>query len=59
MGTGYFTITNGKLITPSGIIEGGSVTVRNGLIAAVNEEVQNVKDLTVIDAGGMFISPVL
>lgn len=50
-------IINGQIITPSGIINNGSVMVREGLIAAVNEKCDVSKDELVIDAAGMFVSP--
>ena len=50
-------IINGKIITPSGIIEGGAVWVRGAVIVAVNEALEQQENVTIIDAAGLFVSP--
>ncbi len=50
-------IYNGKLITPAGIISGGTILITNGVIAAVGKENIEVTDVLEIDAQGQYISP--
>jgi N-acetylglucosamine-6-phosphate deacetylase len=57
MNTGSIHIVNGSIITPQGIIEGGSVLIKNGLISGIKETIADVKDAVKIDAAGMFVSP--
>ena len=57
MNTGSIHIVNGSIITPQGIIEGGSVLIKDGLISSINETITDEKDAVEIDAGGMFVSP--
>ncbi|HEX5081163.1 MAG TPA: amidohydrolase family protein [Blastocatellia bacterium] len=57
---GEVLIRNGTIMTAShGIIEGGSVLIRDGKIAAVgkNSEVKAGPNAKVIDATGMFVTP--
>src|SRR5678815_2360310 len=50
-------IFNGKIITPSGIINGGSILVRGNTITAINENDVDVENAIEIDAHGKYISP--
>jgi len=50
-------ISNGKIITPAKIINGGTVLVSNGIITAVSEGDLDAPAATLIDAGGKYISP--
>ncbi|MEO1038291.1 MAG: amidohydrolase family protein [Pseudomonadota bacterium] len=53
-------ITNGRVVTnaDAGIIENGSVLVRDGDIVAVGASIENVdEDATVVDAEGGWITP--
>lgn len=50
-------ITNGKIITPSKIIESGCVLIIDDAIAEVSERNIEVDDATEIDANGKYISP--
>ena len=50
-------IINGRMITPRGILPGASVLVRAGRIAAVEPGDIPAEDATVIDAGGLYVSP--
>src|SRR5215475_7515866 len=57
---GEVLIKNGTIMTAShGVIENGSVLIRDGKIAAVgkNSEVQAGPNAKVIDATGMFVTP--
>lgn len=57
---GEVLIKNATVMTAShGTIEGGSILIRNGKIAAVgkNNEVQASANAKVIDATGMFVTP--
>jgi imidazolonepropionase-like amidohydrolase len=51
-------ITNAKIVTVSGTtIEHGTVVLRNGLIAAVGEQVSAPADARVIDGSGLTVYP--
>jgi len=50
-------ITNGQIITPSGIIKNGTVLITNGIITAISETNIDAPEATEIDAGGKYISP--
>lgn len=50
-------ITNGRVITPRGILPNGSVLIDDGKIMAVEEADLNISGATIIDAGGQYISP--
>jgi imidazolonepropionase-like amidohydrolase len=52
-------ITNGRIVTNSGagIIENGTVLLRDGLIVAVGNEVTIPAEATVLDADGGWITP--
>jgi len=50
-------IINGRIITPGKIIIGGSMLVKDGVIAEINEGNIDVPDATVIDATGKYVSP--
>jgi N-acetylglucosamine-6-phosphate deacetylase len=50
-------IVNGRVITPGGIIENGSVLVDNGIIIEVSNSFIDAPDAVEIDAGGKYVSP--
>lgn len=50
-------ICNGKIITPSGILEKGSVLITGDTITAISEKNIEVPDAVEIDAKGLYVSP--
>ena len=50
-------IYNGKIITPTKIVDGGSVLVTDNTITAVSEKNIEVEDAVEIDAKGNYVSP--
>jgi N-acetylglucosamine-6-phosphate deacetylase len=50
-------IYNGKIITPTGIMHGGTILVTGNSIAAVTEKNVEAEDAIEIDAKGNYISP--
>jgi N-acetylglucosamine-6-phosphate deacetylase len=50
-------ITNGQIITPQGISNGGSILVDYGKIIEISDANINAPYAAVIDAGGKYISP--
>jgi len=50
-------IVNGNIITPAGIIEGGTVLIENGIIKSLQQQYAPIADAMEIDANGMFVSP--
>ena len=50
-------IYNGKLITASGIIEGGSILITNGIVTAIDKKNIETSSAVEIDAQGQYISP--
>src|SRR5215467_509815 len=50
-------IYNGKIITPSGIIEGGTILVKGKTITAISKNNIDVDDAEEIDAKGKYVSP--
>ena len=50
-------IVNAKIITPFEIIENGSILIRNGKIAAFNNNIIYDDDLSIIDAAGKYVAP--
>ena len=50
-------ISNGRVITPGGIIEGGFVLVTGTSITSVSADKITAAGATVIDAGGNYVSP--
>lgn len=50
-------IYNGKIITPAGIINNGTVLVTGDRITAVSENNIAAEDVVDIDAGGLYVSP--
>ena len=53
-----YAITNARIVTVSGpVIEGGTVVVRNGLIAAAGANVNAPPDARVIDGSGLTVYP--
>lgn len=57
MSTALTKIYNGKIITPAGIINNGSVLIDGDTIAAISETDIEAEDATAIDAKGLYISP--
>jgi hypothetical protein len=54
----YYAITNAKVVTVSGaVIEGGTVVMANGLIAAVGKDVKIPPEAWVIDGKGLTVYP--
>jgi N-acetylglucosamine-6-phosphate deacetylase len=51
------TIRNGKIITPTKIIDGGSVLITENTITAVSERNIEVEETVEIDAKGNYVSP--
>jgi N-acetylglucosamine-6-phosphate deacetylase len=50
-------IYNGRVLTPRGVIEGGTVVLREGLIEFVGEGVFEVAGARELDAEGRYVSP--
>jgi len=50
-------IVNGQVITPQGILKGGSLLINDGKIIEISSSNIDAPDATVIDAGGKYISP--
>jgi N-acetylglucosamine-6-phosphate deacetylase len=50
-------IFNGKLITPSGILNNGCILMVDGFITAISDQNIDAPDALEIDAGGKYISP--
>jgi N-acetylglucosamine-6-phosphate deacetylase len=50
-------IFNGKIVTPTGIVDGGSVLVAGNTITAVSDRNIEVDDVVEIDAKGNYVSP--
>jgi N-acetylglucosamine-6-phosphate deacetylase len=50
-------IFNGKIITPDKIIDGGSILVKNGTIAAISEQNIEIENAIGINAEGQYIAP--
>src|SRR5690349_2139425 len=50
-------IVNGKVITPHGIIDHGTVLIIDGIIAALDDQYAKENDTIEIDAEGKYISP--
>lgn len=48
---------NGRIITPSGIIDGGTVLITGQTITAIGEHHIGAPEAKTIDAGGRYISP--
>lgn len=57
MSTQRIKISNGKIILPDGIIEGGAVLITGNTITAIAGKDAEFPDATEIDAEGYFISP--
>ena len=51
-------VKNGTILTGTGeVVDGGSVLIRDGKIAAVGRDLEVAGDITVIDATGRFVMP--
>ena len=50
-------IYNGKLITPSGILNGGCMLITDGIIAAISDQNIDAPLAVQINAGGKYVSP--
>jgi N-acetylglucosamine-6-phosphate deacetylase len=57
METRKIKIVNGRIITPKGIINGGSILLQEGKIADISEQDIYVEDATIWNANGKYISP--
>jgi len=57
MSTTSLKIINGRVITPSEIVEGGSVVAEGGVIRHVSKGDLPAPGARVIDAAGMYVSP--
>jgi len=56
--TSTYAITNASIVqSPGNVIEGGTIVVKNGLIAAVGKDVSIPDDAQVIDGTGMYVYP--
>ncbi len=54
---GLIKIINGKIITPSGIKNNSVLYLRDGLIDAISESVEDSDDVITINAGSKYVSP--
>ena len=52
-----YMITNGKIVTPEGILTGGTVIVENGIITDVMDHITGHDSYLQIDAQGAYIAP--
>jgi N-acetylglucosamine-6-phosphate deacetylase len=50
-------IINGRIITPQGILNGGSILIEDGKIIQISDADIDAADAAVIDAGGKYVSP--
>src|ERR1700712_1805309 len=50
-------IINGQVITPNGILKGGSLLVVDGRITEISDNNIDAPEATIIDAGGKYVSP--
>jgi len=57
MGGASMKIINGRVLTPGGIIEGGAVVVKEGVILEVGKGGLQAPGARVVDARGMYVSP--
>jgi N-acetylglucosamine-6-phosphate deacetylase len=57
MGGASMKIINGRVLTPGGIIEGGAVVVKEGIILEVGKGGLQAPGARVVDARGMYVSP--
>jgi N-acetylglucosamine-6-phosphate deacetylase len=53
----FTKIKNGQLITPSRLISGGTILVRDGIIIAISEYDLDAPDAEILDAGGRYVAP--
>ncbi|ATL49259.1 N-acetylglucosamine-6-phosphate deacetylase [Chitinophaga caeni] len=53
----YLKLYNGKIITPGGIINGGSVVIADGVIVDVLKDDVDIPGAQLLDAGGAYIAP--
>jgi N-acetylglucosamine-6-phosphate deacetylase len=53
----FTKIKNGQLITPSRLISGGTILVRDGIIVAISEYDLDAPDAEILDAGGKYVAP--
>ena len=52
-----FQITNGRIITPSGILNGGSLIIDNGKIVDIYTSEKNIPEIQTLDAKGNYVAP--
>ena len=57
MNTRQIKIVNGRIITPKGIIHGGSILLTGGKIVEISEQDIHVEDAIVLNANNKYISP--
>lgn len=57
MSTASMKIINGRMISPAGVVEGGTVVVRDGKILQVERGDVSAPGAQVVDAMGMYVSP--
>lgn len=50
-------ITNGKIITPNGIVNNASLLIENGIIKALSQSVMEISDASYINAENNYVSP--
>jgi N-acetylglucosamine-6-phosphate deacetylase len=50
-------IVNGQVITPNGLLKGGSILVDEGKIIKISDSYIDAPDAEIIDAGGKYVSP--
>jgi N-acetylglucosamine-6-phosphate deacetylase len=53
----FTKIKNGHLLTPSRLISGGTILVRDGIIIAISEYDLDAPDAEILDAGGKYVAP--
>lgn len=53
----YLKIVNGNIITPQGLLKGGTIVARDGVIVEINNGNSDISDAEEIDAGGKYVSP--
>jgi len=50
-------IINGNIITPNGIIGGGSILIEKGVIVSIHKQAVTIKGVEEVDASGLYVSP--
>ena len=57
MDSNVFSIVNGKILTPNGIISDGAIVISNGKIKSIHGKDRTLRKMTEVDAKGCYISP--